>query len=70
MSQCKYCQKEITWVKSGRKSVPVEHDGSFHECKEFTKAKKSLKNIDPSEISPEEITQYEKAMNQSLKKRS
>ena len=70
MAKCKYCQKEITWLKSGRKNIPVEQDGSSHECKEFIKAKESLKRIDRSDISPEDIAQYEKAMNQSLKKKS
>lgn len=68
MSVCKYCQKEITWIKEGRKNVPIEGDGSVHKCEERLKAMKSYKKIERGSLSEEEIKRYEKAMNEKSKK--
>ncbi|MEE2742683.1 MAG: hypothetical protein VYD54_02180 [Bdellovibrionota bacterium] len=68
MAKCKYCQKEIAWIKEGRKNVPVEGDGSVHKCPERQKAMDSYKKLDRDSISKEEIERYEKAMNEKAKK--
>ena len=43
MAHCRYCGKEITWLKDGRKSIPVEGDGAQHACEEYKKTRKSIK---------------------------
>jgi hypothetical protein len=63
VAQCKYCKKEITWIKEGRKNVPVESDGGIHECDEFKKTIKSIKKFDRGSLSPEEIAKYEQGIN-------
>ncbi|MDD0851913.1 hypothetical protein HBN50_02345 [Halobacteriovorax sp. GB3] len=63
MSKCRYCNKEITWMKEGRKNVPVEGDGTVHTCQERKDAIKSFKKIEPTTLSPEEIAKYEQAIN-------
>ena len=68
MPYCKYCQKEIIWLKEDRKNVPVEQDGRIHTCEAFKISKKSLKHLGRSQLSPEEIEHYEKAANEALKK--
>ena len=69
MANCKYCQKEITWMKDGRKNVPIENDGSVHECDEFKNARKSIKKFDRGSLSAEEIAKYEQAMNDQANKK-
>lgn len=69
MSRCKYCNTEITWLKEGRKNVPVESDGARHECESFKQARKSLKTIKPSDIDPEVLRQYQENMDKALKKK-
>jgi len=69
MSQCRYCGKEITWMKEGRKNVPVEGDGSVHSCEQYTSARDSFKKLEKSSLSPEEIAKYEEAMNKASKKK-
>jgi ribosomal protein L24E len=68
MSQCRYCGKEITWMKDGRKNVPVEGDGSVHMCDQYKSAKDSFKKLEKSSLSAEEIAKYESAMNEATKK--
>ena len=63
MAICKYCGKEISWLKEKNKYTPIESDGTIHECKEFSNAKKSSKKISRTEISPELLKQYEDQMN-------
>jgi hypothetical protein len=69
MSKCKYCQKDITWVKEGRKNVPIESDGAIHKCEERQKALNTYRKMDRSSISPEEIAKYEKAMKEQAQKK-
>ena len=33
MSVCKYCQKEIGWNKDGERSIPINPDGTRHDCR-------------------------------------
>ncbi len=70
MARCKYCQKEITWMKEGRKNVPVEADGGIHKCEQMLKMRSSLKTIQPTTLSPEEIAKYEQGMNQQVKEKA
>ena len=67
MAICKFCQKEITWLKEGRKNVPVEGDGAVHRCDEMRNSMKSVRKIDPSSLSAEEIKKYEEAANKAAK---
>ena len=69
MARCKYCGAEITWMKEGRKNVPVDADGGIHRCEEMLNMRNSLKTIKPSSLTPEEeIAKYEQAMNEKSKK--
>jgi hypothetical protein len=63
MSKCKYCGKDITWMREGRKSTPVDSDGTPHHCEEMQKSRDSLKSVDRTAISPEELAKYEQAIN-------
>ena len=62
-SFCKFCGIEIVWAKEGRKNVPLTLNGEKHRCEEMKNALKSVKEIKPSTLSPEEIAKYEKAIN-------
>lgn len=68
MARCKFCQKEITWMKDGRKNVPVEHDGTVHRCEEMINARNSLRKIERTSLSADEIKKYEEAMNNQVNK--
>ena len=65
---CKFCQKQITWMKDGRKNIPVEGDGTQHRCDEMMSARDSLRKIEPTSLSPDEIKKYEEAMNKQANK--
>lgn len=69
MPSCKFCGKEIHWLKEGRKNVPVEVDGAKHECEEGKKAFKSARNVSVTSLSPEEIAKYEQAINEANAKK-
>jgi len=62
MAVCKFCNKTITWLKAGRKFTPLEQDGTLHRCEEMKNYRK-VKKIEPSELDPELIKQYEDAIN-------
>ena len=67
VAKCKYCQKEITWVKEGRKNVPLEHDGGVHRCVERENAMKSYKRLEVNNVSSDEIAKYEQAINKKIR---
>ncbi len=69
MAKCKYCQQEITWMKEGRKNVPVNPDGGTHACDEKKMAIESLKKIEVKTLTPEEIKRYEQAINEKANKK-
>lgn len=69
MAFCKYCGKEITWLKDGRKNIPVENDGGEHKCEQFSNARNSFKKMTPDEIDPEILKQYQENMNKELAKK-
>jgi len=39
MSVCKYCKKEINWNKEGERSIPINPDGTRHDCRKREDAK-------------------------------
>lgn len=63
MAYCKFCNKEITWLQEGRKKVPVEGDGSVHECEEYKNSRKSIRKVELNEVDPDILKQYEQAIN-------
>lgn len=67
MANCKYCGKEISWLKENRKFTPLEQDGAVHECEEFKKSKKKTKIMKSTDLSPEEIAKYEGHINNKVK---
>ena len=69
MAGCRYCGKTITWMKEGRKNVPVEHDGAVHRCEAMINAKDSFRKVEVKELDPDLIKQYEQNMNDEAKKR-
>lgn len=69
MSKCRYCGTEITWMKEGRKNIPVENDGAKHECEAFKSARNSLKKMKPTDLDPEILKQYQDQMNKAAKKK-
>ncbi len=66
MANCKFCGKEIVWMKEGRKNVPVEVDGAAHECEQFKSSRQSIRTVDLDEMSEEEM----KKIYEGLKKNS
>lgn len=68
MAVCKFCRKDIVWMKEGRKNVPVNGDGSVHRCEEMQKTLKSIRQIDINTLSQEEIQKYEEGINKRSKK--
>ena len=67
MADCKFCGKSITWVKEGRRNVPLEGNGEIHECEEFKKSQSSLKKLPRTTLSQEEIARYEEGINKTKK---
>ena len=68
MASCKYCRKDIAWIKEGRKNVPIEGDGTTHRCEEMQTSLKSMKTISLNTLSPEQIKKYEDSINQKVQK--
>lgn len=69
MSRCRYCDTEITWLKEGRKNVPVESDGTQHQCEQFKKMRSSIRTIDPKDLDPEILKQYQDNLKNLKKKK-
>ncbi len=63
MANCKFCGKEIFWMKEGRKNKAVEMDGGQHLCEELKNSRGSLKKMDRNSLTPEEIAKYEAEIN-------
>ena len=68
MAFCKYCGKEIMWLKEGRKNVPVENDGGEHKCEQFSKMRNSIKKIQPNEVDPDILKQYQENLKKARNK--
>ena len=69
MANCKYCGTEVTWMKEGRKNVPVEGDGAVHKCEAAMNSRNSFRKITPTEVDPELLKQYETAINEKQTKK-
>ncbi|MCK5073787.1 MAG: hypothetical protein KAQ98_10205 [Bacteriovoracaceae bacterium] len=69
MALCKFCRKEIMWIKENRKNVPIEMDGTKHDCEEMKRAMKSIRQLDRNSLSEKEIKRYEQAINEKAKKK-
>lgn len=65
MARCKFCGKNISWLKDGRKFIPLEDDGTTHDCEEKKKSMGSIKTMSGSSLTPEEIAAYEAGINQA-----
>ncbi len=63
MARCKFCNREITWIKEGRRSKPIDSDGGAHSCEEMKNSMKSIKKIERTDIDPDILKQYEQAIN-------
>ena len=69
MSKCRFCNMEITWLKEGRKNVPVESDGGKHDCEQYKNARNSYRKIEPAELDPDILKQYQDSMNNATTKK-
>lgn len=63
MARCKFCGKNIAWLKDGRKFIPLEDDGTTHDCEEKKNSLNSMKSMGSSSLTPEEIAAYEAGIN-------
>lgn len=63
MAKCKFCSKEISWLKEGRKFSPIEGDGTVHKCEQMMNSMRSIRKMERGSLSPEEIKKYEEAIN-------
>ena len=68
MAKCKFCNREITWMKDGRRNRPIDGDGGIHSCEEMKKSMSSMKTISMTEIDPEILKLYEQGINEKVKK--
>ncbi len=69
MARCKFCGKNISWLKDGRKFIPLEDDGTTHDCEEKKNSMNSIKSMSSSSLTPEEIAAYEAGINQANQKK-
>ncbi|MGZ3788860.1 MAG: hypothetical protein ACXVLQ_10070 [Bacteriovorax sp.] len=69
MARCKFCNREITWMKDGGRNRPVDSDGGVHSCEEMKKSMKSIKTIPSTEIDADILKQYETAINSKVQKK-
>ena len=69
MARCKFCNKEITWMKDGRKNRPIDSDGGIHSCDEMKKTINSAKSLNVTDLDPEILRQYEQSINQKANKK-
>jgi hypothetical protein len=69
MARCKFCNKEITWMKEGGRNRPINSDGGVHACDEMKNSMKSMKSIKPTEIDSDILKQYEAAINIKAQKK-
>lgn len=67
MAKCKFCSREITWIREGRRSRPIDGDGGVHSCDEMKKSMKTIKSMGRDSLSAEDIAKYEAAINATKK---
>jgi len=69
MAKCKFCSREITWMKEGGRNRPVDGDGGVHSCEEMKNSMKSIKKIERTEIDADLLKMYENAINEKAQKK-
>ena len=69
MARCKFCSREITWMKEGGRNLPINGDGGIHSCDEMKNSLKSMKNIERTDIDADLLKLYEKAINEKAQKK-
>lgn len=69
MARCKFCSKEITWMKEGGRNRPINSDGGIHSCDEMKNSMKTIKSIDRTDIDADILKLYETAINDKAKKK-
>ncbi|MBP9681492.1 MAG: hypothetical protein KBD76_08815 [Bacteriovorax sp.] len=69
MARCKFCNKEITWMKEGGRNKPINGDGGIHSCDEMKNSMKTIKSIPATEIDADILKQYEAAINIKAQKK-
>lgn len=68
MAKCKFCNKDITWMKEGRRNRAIDSDGGIHACEEMKKTMESTRTVNVSEIDPEILKRYEQSINEKARK--
>lgn len=69
MARCKFCNREITWIKENGRNRPINGDGGVHMCDEMKNSMKSIRSIEPTEIDADILKQYEQAINIKAQKK-
>lgn len=69
MARCKFCTKEITWMKEGGRNKPINSDGGVHSCDEMKTSMKSIKSLEKTEIDSDILKMYEQAINIKAQKK-
>ena len=63
MARCKFCSREITWMKESGRNRPIDGDGGIHSCEEMQNSMKSIRSIETTELDSDILKQYEMAIN-------
>ncbi len=69
MAKCKFCNRDITWMKEGGRNRPIDGDGGVHSCEEMKKSMKTIKSLEKTEIDSDILKQYESAINLKAQKK-
>lgn len=69
MAKCKFCNREITWMKEGGRNRPIDSDGGIHSCEEMKNSMKSMKKIERTDIDADLLKMYENAINEKAQKK-
>jgi hypothetical protein len=69
MAKCKFCNRDITWMKEGGRNRPIDGDGGIHSCEEMKKSMKTIKSLEKTEIDSDILKQYESAINLKAQKK-
>ncbi len=69
MAKCKFCNRDMTWMKEGGRNRPIDGDGGVHSCEEMKKSMKTIKSLEKTEIDSDILKQYESAINLKAQKK-
>ena len=56
-------------MKDGRKNIPVEGDGGEHKCEKYKSMRSSIRKMEPTDLDPEILKQYQENMKKEMEKR-